>query len=337
MSKSLPLLSQLPFRPPNATVNTLVMVGNWLQDKGYSFTTVTPATQARVNMRDSLTGHSQALNLRDVFGWSRPFTAGLLPSDVIGWLKDADLVETSDGLMRSRVRFSSLGSTVYAHSAFPTQEADAVFFGPDTSRFVALIESELLNYPLRPRARARANILDMGCGAGPGGISAALASAAVTPELTLADINPRALQHAQANAILAGLPNAALALGDLYHAVEGEFDLIIANPPYLVDASERAYRHGGGALGGDLSLRIVREGLPRLKPGGRLILYTGAPIVAGRDFLMDAVKTAVRQAACSLSYRELDPDVFGEELDLPAYADVERIAAVALVARKPVP
>ena len=29
-------------------------------------------------------------------------------------------------------------------------------------------------------------------------------------------------------------------------------------------------------------------------------------------------------------YRELDPDVFGEELERPAYAQVERIAVVAL-------
>ena len=33
-------------------------------------------------------------------------------------------------------------------------------------------------------------------------------------------------------------------------------------------------------------------------------------------------------------YRELDPDVFGEELDRPAYAHVERIAVVALDAVK---
>ncbi|MGE0403972.1 MAG: SAM-dependent methyltransferase, partial [Kofleriaceae bacterium] len=29
-----------------------------------------------------------------------------------------------------------------------------------------------------------------------------------------------------------------------------------------------------------------------------------------------------------LVYEEIDPDVFGEELDTPAYRDVDRIAAV---------
>ena len=33
-------------------------------------------------------------------------------------------------------------------------------------------------------------------------------------------------------------------------------------------------------------------------------------------------------------YEELDPDVFGEELEVPAYRQVERIAAVLLTLRR---
>jgi hypothetical protein len=36
-----------------------------------------------------------------------------------------------------------------------------------------------------------------------------------------------------------------------------------------------------------------------------------------------------------MAYGELDPDVFGEELDTPAYACAERIAAVGLVVQRP--
>jgi hypothetical protein len=35
-----------------------------------------------------------------------------------------------------------------------------------------------------------------------------------------------------------------------------------------------------------------------------------------------------------LSVRERDPDVFGEELSNPAYAEVERIAVLEIVLRK---
>ena len=308
--------------------DALVLLGRWLQETGYRFTTVTPATHARINARS---GADKAHSLRDVFGWSRPFSAGLLPADALDWLRSAGLLECSGQQLRSKVRFSTLGSTLYAHSAYPTAQADAVFLGPDSHRFAALVEAELQTQALAAGAR----IVDIGCGAGPGGLAAALASATFRPHLLLADINPQALEFACANALLAGLPDASFAQSDLFESLEGGFDLIVANPPYLVDAGERAYRHGGGALGSGLSVRIVAESLARLVPGGRLVLYTGAPIVGGSDPFLEAVAPLVRRAGCLLRYREIDPDVFGDELDLPAYASVERIAAVALVAACP--
>jgi len=35
-----------------------------------------------------------------------------------------------------------------------------------------------------------------------------------------------------------------------------------------------------------------------------------------------------------MEYRELDPDIFSEDLDQPGYVYVERIAAVGLVIRR---
>ena len=308
--------------------DALALLGRWLQETGYRFTTVTPATHARVNARS---GAEAARSLRDVFGWSRPFASGLLPPDALDWLRSAGLLESSGQQLRSKVRFSTLGKVLYAHSAYPTAQAEAVFFGPDSYRFAALIEAELQTQALAASAR----IVDIGCGAGPGGMAAALASVSARPSLLLADINPQALAFARANALLAGLPEARFAQSDLFESIDGRFDLIVANPPYLVDAGERAYRHGGGALGSNLSMRIVAESLAHLAPGGRLILYTGAPIVEGSDPFREEVAPLVERAGCLLRYREIDPDVFGEELDLPAYSGVERIAAVALVATRP--
>jgi hypothetical protein len=95
-----------------------------------------------------------------------------------------------------------------------------------------------------------------------------------------------------------------------------------------VDPAERVYRHGGGKLGFDLALRIVDEAVPKLARNGQLILYTGAPIVNGVDKFREAL--GPRLFDCAFSYQEIDPDVFGEELDEPAYAGVDRIAAVLL-------
>ncbi len=64
--------------------------------------------------------------------------------------------------------------------------------------------------------------------------------------------------------------------------------------------------------------------------GGRLLLYTGSAIVAGEDSFLRAIRQELSRPGVRYSYRELDPDVFAEELLRPAYADVERIAAVLL-------
>jgi hypothetical protein len=67
-----------------------------------------------------------------------------------------------------------------------------------------------------------------------------------------------------------------------------------------------------------------------------MLLYTGSPIIAGEDRLLGALSELADEAGASLRYEELDPDIFGEELDQPAYAEAgaERIAAVGALLRK---
>jgi methylase of polypeptide subunit release factors len=171
---------------------------------------------------------------------------------------------------------------------------------------------------------------DIGCGSGAGGIIAAQALDAKPDHLVLADISERALSFARVNAALNEI-SAETVVSDVLQAIDEKPDLVIANPPYLVDAGQRLYRHGGGALGFDLSLRILREAVDRLRPGGLLILYTGSPIIAGRDLFRQAAATILATRDVRWDYREIDPDVFGEELETPAYSTADRIAVVALV------
>lgn len=317
-----------PASTEQVLTETLLRIARWLHGEGYRFTTPTPATHARVNGRPDV---GAARTLRDAFGWSRPFAPGLLPPAIHDAMAAAALLRPVDGgLLRSAVRFSSIGGQLFAHSAYPTAEPDAVFFGPDTYRFVQLAEHELQRIPLPAGGR----ILDVGCGSGAGGIMAALAAAEQQPHLVLTDINPRALRFAAANAAHANCGAGTLLEGDLYAPTDGLFDLILANPPYLNDAGARTYRHGGGRWGEALSLRIVREGLSRLAPDGRLVLYTGVAMADGVDPLLEPLRAELDASGFPWSYRELDPDVFGEELELPAYADAERIAAVALVVQR---
>ncbi|MDI3369886.1 class I SAM-dependent methyltransferase [Pseudomonas sp. V104_10] len=298
----------------------LLQLGNRLRADGYRFTCVTPATQARVNARDDA---QQARTLRDVFGWSRPFAASLLSPDELEQLRLAGVLEAQGALWRSTVRWSSLDDLLLVHAAWPTDSLDAVFFGPDSYRFAQLIHDHLRSTPERVQ-----HAVDIGCGSGVGALL--VARAAQHAQVCAVDINPMALRYTAINAALAGVANVSVERSDLLNDIAGTFDLIVANPPYMLDAGQRAYRHGGGALGAELSLRIVEQALERLSPGGTLLLYTGVAIVEGRDALLEAMRLRLAGPAFSWFYRELDPDVFGEQLLEPGYEQVERIAAVAL-------
>ena len=301
----------------------LLRLGRALQGSGYRFTTVTPATHARVNAR---AGNQWARSVEDVFGWSRPFRAEVLPAAWLDLMQAGDVLRTHGEGWRSTIRASTLDGALFLHSAHPTTASDAVFFGPDTYRFAAAINSRLAaGGPVR-------RAVDIGCGAGPGAVVVALARPAA--EVVGVDINDQALRYARLNAALAGLSNVAVRRSDLLSAVEGEFDLIIANPPYLLDRDERAYRHGGGTLGEGLSLAIAGLAGTRLAPGGTLLLYTGTAVCGGVDGFCQRVASRLQAAGLDWSYREIDPDVFGEELLEPAYAGADRIAAVLVTATR---
>ncbi|GEP05495.1 methyltransferase [Methylobacterium oxalidis] len=303
----------------------LVALARAVRETGYGFTTVTPATHARVVARPR---NAEARSLRDVFGWSRPFRADLLPDGLVRLMEAAGALAREGDLLRATIRLSSLDDELFAHSAYPPSAADAVFFGPDTMRFVSAVLAHLdeRDQPVRRAA-------DIGCGSGAAGI--AVAKRRPGAETVLVDINPAALRAARVNARLAGTEGVVTRRSDMLRDVEGDFDLIVSNPPFMIDASERAYRHGGGPLGAGLSLAVVEAAAERLAPRGSLVLFTGAAIVEGADPFREAAGAACSRAGLDWSYREFDPDEYGEELDDPAYGEVERIALVVLTATRP--
>lgn len=334
----------LPTLPPSSPEPAgLAALGRRLRAAGYRFTTVTPATHRRVNNRPE---NAWAHDLRGVLGWSRPFRAGTLPDDVEAQLRTAGLLQAVDADgddlgddggaeaaaagRRSRVRASTIGDNLYFHSAWPTSAEDAVFFGPDTYRYAAALKRTLgpdggLRRPVR-------RAVDIGAGAGPGAIELALRR----PDATVyaADINPAALALAEVNAAVNGAHNVVPCRSDLLDGIDGGLDLVMSNPPYILDPDELTYRHGGGEHGAELSIRIVHTALDRLHPGGSLLLYTGVAIVDGRDPFLDAIRARLDADADAWSYEELDPDIFGGQLGCEGYERVERIAAVWLHAVK---
>ena len=287
----------------------------YLKSADYRFVTVTPATHSKVLAR-AVQGPS---SLREIFGWNRPFEPGDLSPDLIALLEAADALERHNGQLRSRVRVASLGDDLLLHSAFPTESPDSVFFGPDTYRFVRFVQQQL------PRRGNAEWLVDMGSGSGAGAIGAARLCAA--RRVTLVDVNARALKLAALNAESAGI-RTETSVSDVMPCGA---DLIVANPPFMMDAAARAYRDGGDLWGGAVSLNWVMQALACLVTGGTMLLYTGAAYVDGEAPLLKQMENACADAGASIEIDEIDPDIFGEELTQPSYSRVQRIAAIGAV------
>ena len=297
---------------------------HFIAKQEYRFISVTPATHERYLSR----GIAEGNFLRDIFGWNLPFKKDLLPAPLRYLMRQPGLFEPCGEYLKSNVRIASVGDDVFLHSAFPTTESEAVFLGPDTYRFVRLIRQ---NLPRISRTSEPLRILDIGCGSGAGGVAAVRALEPGHPyKVTMNDINPLALNYTLVNAQAANISINILP-GDVFKTLEGQFDLILSNPPYMNDVSGRIYRDGGSRLGLDLSVRITQHAIKHLAPGGRLILYTGVAMTDQSDPFLSELLPILTAMDCHWSYEEIDPDIFGEELAQPGYENVCRIAAVGLI------
>ena len=140
-------------------------------------------------------------------------------------------------------------------------------------------------------------VVDLGCGSG--AIGAALLAARPRLDLWAADVDPAALACARRN-----LPPDRVLAGDLYDALPdglcGRVDLVVANAPYVPTAAiatmppeardhEALVALDGGPDGLDVQRRVVAEAPRWLRPGGAVLVETGASQAAAT---VDAMRAA---------------------------------------------
>ena len=150
---------------------------------------------------------------------------------------------------------------------------------PETEQLVELLMSEVRGQ------KSDLRILDVGTGSGV--IALSLAKAFPTAEVHATDVSEDALELARENAARLGLgERVCFAKGNLLEAIEGDFDLIVANLPYVStqdrQSLSREVLHDpkvalfAGERGDELVRRLIEQASAHLRPAGLLALEIGA-------------------------------------------------------------
>ena len=178
---------------------------------------------------------------------------------------------------------------------------DVLIPRPDTE---VLVEEALA--VCRSQALDQPRIIDIGTGSG--AIALALASEIPEAQITATDCSASALALAKKNALTLGLKKSiAFCLGDLLEPVEGSFDLIVSNPPYIGDNEYETLAPGvkdfeprtallAGKSGLEFYEKLVYQAHSRLKENGWLLLEIGATQAESVHALMQGLydRIAVR-------------------------------------------
>lgn len=145
---------------------------------------------------------------------------------------------------------------------------------------------QLLEFLLEGADRSQSrHILDVGTGSGV--IALTLAAEFETATVDAVDLSPQALALARENAGKLGLTERVNFLeSDLFEKVEGTYNLIVANLPYIaaetVQTLAREVQHdpsmalAGGSKGDEIIVRLIADAPAHLRPGGRIALEIGA-------------------------------------------------------------
>jgi len=140
------------------------------------------------------------------------------------------------------------------------------------------------------------NVLDMCTGTGIQAIAAAKNKE--VKSITAVDINPECTKIALQNAMAQGIPITVIT-GDMFKGVEGKYDIITINPPYLPeDKNARDIALDGGKEGYEFIERFLSETKNYLKENGIVLLLFSS--LTNKDKVEEIIKRE------NFEYKEID-------------------------------
>ncbi|MCZ6671969.1 MAG: peptide chain release factor N(5)-glutamine methyltransferase [Verrucomicrobia bacterium] len=209
-------------------------------------------------------------------------------------LQEVELVKIREGVKRraNREPLQYILGTVEFYGVTLKTDARALIPRPETEYLIELLHTRYLN-------REPTRILDLGTGSG--AIAIALLNVFPETKALAVDQSVEALALAVENAQQGkGFERMKFKVSNWFESVDGHFELIVSNPPYLTDAEmksaepevskyEPAQALSGGKDGQkDLNV-IIDEGYSYLVEGGMLVLETG---IAQHASLIERAKKA---------------------------------------------
>lgn len=185
----------------------------------------------------------------------------------------------------------------YRHHEYDDDKLEnRVYVGSDSVQFVQLNQKYLKQQKFR-------NALELGCGTG----IQLITLENIAQRLRGIDINPRAVSFTKVSAELNGLKERLTAtLSDLFNTLDGEFDLILANP-WFIDIEQ---------AGLEEIPSIITDLDNYLQPGGTFVIFFSSYVKDNVDQGFEALKKFALGKKYSGVFRQLgrniEPDLLSE-------------------------
>lgn len=174
--------------------------------------------------------------------------APLAPADL------TDIISVRDGVVRPRVRIETFEGLLVASDAAYGGRNAVLGIGGSTRMLAALTVRRTVK-----------SALDLCTGSG----AHAFLAARHAEHTVGVDLNPRALKLARLNAALNASAGIEWRRGDFFEPVAGErFDLVTANPPFVISPSHEFLFRDGAYEDDELSAAVVRGAATHLRDGG---------------------------------------------------------------------